>query len=203
MTNATILLDLINSRPEGGGILGENLTPSSDSPSMGEAWIAGDEHRAIIERAIGAEEDAEFKADLDELLRNTLTFRFGEFIDRTEPSPKREEEYRGHMKLFLRWCKDSAPISPLPASAPVVAEYLAELIDLGSRPSTIKGIVETLSYWHRLHDYLDPCTDELVKAVVKSTEMRTKKDDKKNGTTITKHVEHEEDEQPNPLDLEH
>jgi site-specific recombinase XerD len=74
--------------------------------------------------------------------------------------------YRSDWRHFQTWCK-GAKADPLPASAGMVAAYLAQLADAGRKPSTISRKLAAIAYAHKLKGFDTPTTSEAVHAVLR------------------------------------
>jgi hypothetical protein len=62
----------------------------------------------------------------------------------------------------------------LPASAGIIAAFLDTEIQEGAGHATIARHVEAISEFHKLNESWNPCDDELVKAIMRSTKGRSK-----------------------------
>lgn len=80
--------------------------------------------------------------------------------------------YGSAIGLFRAWCDDNR-CEALPASAEVVAEYIASLIAAGKRSSSAKIHVCAIAHLHKSNGHGSPTDNYLVRAVLRgSTRLR-------------------------------
>lgn len=73
--------------------------------------------------------------------------------------------YRSDWQHFEQWATSNGH-EALPAAPTTVAEYLTDLADAGSKPSTISRRVASISVAHETANYPTPTTDVAVKVVI-------------------------------------
>lgn len=83
-----------------------------------------------------------------------------------EKSEATRRAYVSSFKQFEAWCTHAGE-APLPATALVVARYLASLADDGRKASTVRRVTSAISYFHRAGGHESPTRAEGVKAVLR------------------------------------
>jgi hypothetical protein len=73
------------------------------------------------------------------------------------------------LKKFRDYCT-KVDMRCLPASVGIIAAFLDSEIGEGAGHTTIKRHVEAISEFHRLNAAFDPTDDELIKAILRSTQ---------------------------------
>lgn len=76
--------------------------------------------------------------------------------------------YGSAIRLFRSWCSDNR-CDALPATAEVVAEYIASLIAAGKRGSSAKIHACAIAYLHKSNGHDSPTENYLVKAVLRGS----------------------------------
>ena len=74
--------------------------------------------------------------------------------------------YRSDWQDFVRFC-DARELAALPATAAILATYIAALADKGRKYSTIRRRVAAIAYAHRLKGFEPPDQAEFVKRVLR------------------------------------
>jgi site-specific recombinase XerD len=85
---------------------------------------------------------------------------------RAEKAPATRRAYRSDYKVFLAWCCDRA-VNALPASADVVAAFLASEATRSIKPSTISRRLAAIHYTHKLAEHPSPVLDERVRGTMR------------------------------------
>lgn len=83
-----------------------------------------------------------------------------------EKSDNTRRAYRSDWAHFTAWCADAGE-TPLPASPPTVARYLAALADQTLAPSTIERRAAAIRYAHKAAGLEPPTNSEAVKATMR------------------------------------
>jgi site-specific recombinase XerD len=85
---------------------------------------------------------------------------------RAEKAAATKRAYSKDFKLFRGWCAERS-LSALPASAEVVAAFLACEAERGCRPSSIGRRIAAIRYAHKLAGLALPTDDERVRATIR------------------------------------
>ena len=89
---------------------------------------------------------------------------------RSARRPNTRKAQRQRWEQFEQWC-DAAGLVALPATPSIVAEFLVYLDKSGRRSSTIAMASCAVSIRHKFARLPNPCTDELVKSVLKGIKI--------------------------------
>ena len=82
-----------------------------------------------------------------------------------EKSTATRRAYRSDFGIFSAWCEGRG-FPPLPAASSVVAAFLADQADAGTRPSTLSRRVAAIAYAHDLAGLPSPAGDKAVRVVL-------------------------------------
>jgi site-specific recombinase XerD len=101
-------------------------------------------------------------------LPSTIQAELSAAVDlaRNEKSQATRRAYRTDFGQFLEWCGRRGVIA-LPASPETVCAYLAHLVEIGCKASTISRRIAAIGYAHKLAGHNSPARAEIVNATVR------------------------------------
>jgi site-specific recombinase XerD len=103
---------------------------------------------------------------------NGIAPAFGPELDeaieyaRASRSAATRRAYRSDFEIFRLWC-EARRLCPLPASAEVVAAFLAFDVKDGTKPTTLSRRLAAIRYTHALAGHSSPTVSEAVKATLR------------------------------------
>lgn len=98
-------------------------------------------------------------------------------------APNTRLAYASRIKMYEKWCAATGVPQFFPTSPGVLANYIAELVNIGNTVSTIEQTMAAISFMNKLHGADDTTKSELIKRTMKgvkrtvaSTSPRRKKE---------------------------
>ena len=101
-----------------------------------------------------------------------------ELLDEHEISENTRRTYMSQWRMWVDWA-GGRKVETLPADPMYVKAYLAQrVLNLGHRPSTVRGAAAAIAYVHRDNDRPDPCADREVRRTLAGISRMRRRDPK-------------------------